>query len=732
MPSPDRLDDARPLTAAAATQEAGDIADETDGMGEARRPFLGRWGLVISASLMAVALLSLAAAVIPSSSSRDDTIGERQELQVVARMLPQTVLNSSGTAPTVPPFATNLLGQVARRVEAAARQGDAAKVTNKPAGPEDPVAEMLAQGPMFTTCCKVVKRFGGKIPDHMQHWWQTSSCHGQKWDGKICDQALTVTDCCGAQKEYGIVPGKTFGSMPAGGSQQWWSNTGCDALVGRNLSERFRHLLPAANSSGDGEDTNSSENSTADVPKLKLCELALATAEASKTKHNDNITKSHTHGTCSPFFTAPEKPSVPDGHNGVALQDVCFSGEGPFHAFIIGDWGSLWGFKAAPHLGHRKERGQGYVWPIDEHPQILVRDQMRKLAPTSKPDYVLNVGDDFYWQGIDSWCGKEDFENPATSQFQVFFEEFYTGEGLDGKQWLGILGNHDYGGYLYHTGWDQIIGYTWNKGSTSTGRWMNPAQYWRSTVRYPDFSVDYYFLDTNTWDANPSWDHSPRNICGYHNGGGAHCPAGLNSTWICPTYFRNLWEKQKAWLGEVVPLSTADWRVVVTHFPPYFGKEDWQVLAPKHGIDLVITGHRHSQFVRQVGDDPVLIWPDWGNSAYGVGYTDFLDPTAWVVSGGGGGITSEHAPSHDGNDDQYGFMDMTLSKENLKIDAYSHSGVKRHTIYVNHEYRTTSTTTTSSSNSTDTDNTTTTSPEEIEVSEEGSFLRRAESFLHVW
>merc|ERR1711879_445886 len=69
---------------------------------------------------------------------------------------------------------------------------------------------------------------------------------------------------------------------------------------------------------------------------------------------------------------------------------------------------------------------------------------------------------------------------------------------------------------------------------------------------------------------------------------------------------------------------------------------------------------------RHKRDKRVLIWPEWGKkAALREGYSDFLDPTAWVVSGGGGGVTSEHVPLANGSDDQYGFMDMTLSKKLL-------------------------------------------------------------------
>jgi hypothetical protein len=671
-----------------------------------------RWGLVAGSALFSAAVLCFVAGVWLSTDPAQSGWEPDPDLRR-AEAAVKPVPRAPGTHRSDSAEHTLLLA--AGRIEdkgtgKGRRQLNASHATESV---KTLVAELIASGPSYVQCCKVVRNYGGEIPDHMQHWWRNSQCRGRTYNATICEHAETVTSCCSAQKEYGNVPGVSWGTMPAGGTQQWWSNTGCDEVSNRSLPASLRSTTTTAEpSSLDGNHTDASDGN--DHNRNLVCHLAVRVAEEAA-----NQSKSNSHQ-CSPFFVPPEKPTRPEQHNGVALQDTCFTGEGPFHAFIIGDWGSLWGFKAAPHLGHRKERGQGFVWPIDNQPQLLVRDQMKKRAPLSNPDYILNVGDDFYWAGINAWCGKEDFTEMSTNQFQVFFEDTYTGPGLDGKQWLGILGNHDYGGFLYHSGWDQIIGYTWNQ--HGTGRWMNPAQYYRSTVRYPDFSVDYYFLDTNVWDANGPYDQSPRNICSGHNGAGAYCPAGLNSTWICPMYFRGLWDRQKDWLDEVVPLSTADWRIVVTHFPPYFGKEEWMDVARKHEIDFIITGHRHSQFVRQVGDDPVLIWPDWGTGAYAVGYTDFLDPTAWVVSGGGGGITSEHAPSWDGNDDQYGFMDMTLSKDNITVEAISHSGIVRHTIVVEHMYRTTSTTTTTTTvtnTTTSTSSTSTTSSYNESDIEEG-------------
>jgi hypothetical protein len=374
------------------------------------------------------------------------------------------------------------------------------------------------------------------------------------------------------------------------------------------------------------------------------------------------------------------------------------------------------GIEAAKHLSHRKERGQGFVYPVDVHPQLLVKDQMVKRAADSNPDYVLNVGDSFYWGGVNDWCGAPDMTTPYShggtgvdkvDQFKKIYEEVYIGHGLDGKQWLGVLGNHDFGGWMFNHAWDQMIGYTWS--AQSWGRWFMPALYYQVTVRYPDFSVDYYFLDTNVWDALDPNNDDPHNICSLqHNGDKASCPAGLSNVWACPGWFKNMWQQQKGWLEERVPLSTADWRIAVTHFPPYFGLDEWKDLAKHHQFDLIVSGHRHSQFTRTFGDNSSLIWPDWGKDAWKAGYTDFLDPISWVVSGGGGGVTSEHAPEEDGDDDQYGFMDLTLSRETLTVEAISHSGILRRKIDVGHVFNHTSTTSTQTTSTTTTTTPTTT------------------------
>ncbi|CAK9114610.1 Metallophos domain-containing protein [Durusdinium trenchii] len=81
--------------------------------------------------------------------------------------------------------------------------------------------------------------------------------------------------------------------------------------------------------------------------------------------------------------------------------------------------------------------------------------------------------------------------------------------------------------------------------------------------------------------------------------------------------------------------SSADWQFVATHFPVEHGLDQWKALSKTFGIDLILTAHRHIQEVHV--DDEV----------------NLVKPTAWIVSGGGGGITSEGTPTEDGQDDQW-------------------------------------------------------------------------------
>lgn len=377
---------------------------------------------------------------------------------------------------------------------------------------------------------------------------------------------------------------------------------------------------------------------------------------------------------CSEWFMAPAPPLHGTDLNGIALPDVCFNhtGKTSFHVFVIGDWGGILykGAKFPVPADKRSKRFPAFHRPfvhgVDDSAQMRVATQMRLRAPVSQPDYVLNMGDNFYWGGVKAQCGAPAWQHIETGQWQDIYENVYKGPGLDGKQWLGVLGNHDYGGYMFTSAWDQAIAYTWG-GLKSSGRWITPSQYWKAKVHYPDFSVDYYFMDSNAFDAFPPDHDTGHNLCGNeHNIAGASCgPMGPFSIQDCPGWFARLWDAQVVWLKRNLGLSAADWQIVVTHFPPTWGQEFWMNVTEKYGVDLILTGHKHLQ----------NIWSPTSED-------NFLRPTGVVISGGGGGITSEGIPDATGEDDQYGFVDLTLSRELITIEAISHGGQIRSTTLV--------------------------------------------------
>lgn len=392
---------------------------------------------------------------------------------------------------------------------------------------------------------------------------------------------------------------------------------------------------------------------------------------------------------CPPGPARPEAPEYATGLNGIAWPELCLEPrELEEHFFIIGDWGGIFqGPGQLPIPAYDAKRS--FVPGVDDRAQLLVATQLKLRAAISQPRYLLNVGDNFYWGGVNSHCGEPSTRvlDSTTAQWESVYEAIYNGPDLAGKVWMGVLGNHDYGGFMFTKGWDQAIAYTWGP----TGRWLTPALYWSRYVRHPEFTVDYYFLDSNVNNAFPEHDNPGHNLCSLQNNPpNASCPVvGPSSPAQCLDWFQRLWEKQILWLERRLAVSHADWRMVVTHFPPEGRAATWERLSAEYGIDLIVTGHRHQQEVHYQQPGSVLF------------------DTAYVVSGGGGGITSEGMPRVDGQDDQYGFMDITISRDSFKIEAISHTGIVRSTTIVPSKRPTTSSTDTTTMSSTNTTTTAT-------------------------
>jgi len=301
----------------------------------------------------------------------------------------------------------------------------------------------------------------------------------------------------------------------------------------------------------------------------------------------------------------------------------------------------------------------GWNAAVDVPAQHLVANQMKKRAALSNPEYILNVGDSFYWGGLFGECGGTPMtrvNDIVQTQFKWIFEDIYNGPGLDGKPWLSTLGNHDWGGRQFNAAWDQMIAYTW-----TSNRWILPAAYWMQRIEYVDqnFSVDIFMIDSNIEDALENVTSNPEhNICGaLHNPVGASCSSvgAIPSIKGCHDWFEELWTNGSEWVTQQLADSTADWQILVTHFPCGHKAGFYRMLHQKYGLDLMVTGHVHYQMMY------------WDPHRLG-GMTCF-------ITGGGGGITSENTVDMlSGRDHQYGFYDLTISQTQIGIESINWNG----------------------------------------------------------
>ena len=170
-------------------------------------------------------------------------------------------------------------------------------------------------------------------------------------------------------------------------------------------------------------------------------------------------------------------------------------------------------------------------------------------------------------------------------------------------------------------------------------------------VKYPDqgFSVDLFMLDSNVLDAGDEHDHSQSNICNGKYSGEHDCEAvgGPKSARECKQYFETLWHNQARWLEHKLSVSSANWQIIVTHFNCGHMSEWYKRLHEELGVDLLVTGHVHEQTLHTLPGGLTCL-----------------------VSGGGGGITSERSPKGKYTN-QYGFFDLTLSREHIKAGGTS-------------------------------------------------------------
>eukprot|EP00753_Platysulcus_tardus_P022619 PLAT9822.1.p2 GENE.PLAT9822.1~~PLAT9822.1.p2 ORF type:complete len:331 (+),score=178.94 PLAT9822.1:44-994(+) len=238
----------------------------------------------------------------------------------------------------------------------------------------------------------------------------------------------------------------------------------------------------------------------------------------------------------------------------VTLLAVAASAE-PLTFLSLGDWGKV-------------DTDQGEV-----------ATAMNSWATKLDAQFVLALGDNFYEYGV---------HNVWDPQFKTTWEDVYTG-AVGELPWHVIMGNHDHYGNA-----SAELDY-----SHRNPRWHAPDFNYSITVPVGNSStLQIIAIDTIIM-------------------GGNSFQAGLNELaesedCTLPEHrVRQLreWQPQSQaasmlqWLEETLAASSADWRIVMGHFPVYSAgehgntfelQEQVKPLLEKYGVDAYLCGHDHT------------------------------------------------------------------------------------------------------------------------------------------
>jgi len=182
-------------------------------------------------------------------------------------------------------------------------------------------------------------------------------------------------------------------------------------------------------------------------------------------------------------------------------------------------------------------------------------------------------------------------------------------------------------------------------------RWKMPSPYYNHLVKFDDFSVEYFMIDSNIEDA----------YVGRHGG---ICKqticletVGRQSVdyEVCKKWFRKLWKEQKEWLAETMAASTADWKILTLHHKPHGDIAKLvHPLVKEHGVQLMIGSHTHE----------LAFFDKW--------YTS--DKPLLVIGAGGGAQANPGCGGalYCSRPHDYGFGDVEISKDQMTVKIVRH------------------------------------------------------------
>lgn len=258
-------------------------------------------------------------------------------------------------------------------------------------------------------------------------------------------------------------------------------------------------------------------------------------------------------------------------------------------------------------------------WGFNSSDQTAVANAMKRIAASNQTDFIISVGDNFYFGGGYNYDGVISVND---DKFINNWEKVYDGP-LSHLDWYSVLGNHDW----YSCPECQI------QYSRLNGRWKMPAFFHTKTFTRDDFNSAFIFLDVNA-------------LANGMNGDSPAMKENLKKMPQDSVYYIKRWI-----IKQLKRFSNFDYIFVVGHYPlgncpsQETYKLKWlKNTLIRYNVSAYLAGHCHS--MQHV----------------------VLQNTNFIISGTGSKFEDACSPRLGwAADNQLGFSQVLVQKDNFRV-----------------------------------------------------------------